>query len=285
MTAQPRSADMRATQHTIKIRRSAIAGVTLVTADTARAFGRHTHDEFGIGLIDRGAQVSASGRGPVEAAAGDVITVNPNEVHDGLALAGQPRRWRMLYLSPEIVGQAARTITQGASREAELAFPAMRSAACTSAFEALHAVAASAERASSGRNWRDLLQDHWNERLLLLLGEVLDAAPARAAPLPGAITRIRARIDADPADDAPLEELARAAGLSRFQLVRAFSTHLGLPPHAYRVQKRIHLARRLIGEGRALAEAAITAGFADQAHMTRALTRAYGLTPGALARA
>ncbi len=276
---------MHAAQPPIQIRRSAIAGVTLVTADTARAFGRHTHDEFGIGLIDRGAQVSASGRGPVEAAAGDVITVNPNEVHDGLALAGQPRRWRMLYLSPEIVGEAARTITQGASREAELAFPALRSAACASAFEALHAVAASADRASSGRHWQDLLQDHWNERLLLLLGELLDAAPARAAPLPGAIARIRVRINADPADDAPLEELARAAGLSRFQLVRAFSTHLGLPPHAYRVQKRIHLARRLIGEGRALAEAAITAGFADQAHMTRALTRAYGLTPGALARA
>jgi AraC-like DNA-binding protein/quercetin dioxygenase-like cupin family protein len=284
---------MHAAQPPIRIRRSAIAGVTLITADTARAFGRHTHDEFGIGLIDRGAQVSASGRGPVEAAAGDVITVNPNEVHDGLALAGQPRRWRMLYLSPEMVGEAARTITQGVSREAELAFPALRSAACASAFEALHAVAASADRASSGHRWQnraqdhgqDLLQDHWNERLLLLLGELLAAAPARAAPLPGAIARLRARIDADPADDAPLEELACAAGLSRFQLVRAFSAHLGLPPHAYRVQKRIHLARRLIGEGRALAEAAITAGFADQAHMTRALTRAYGLTPGALARA
>jgi AraC-like DNA-binding protein/quercetin dioxygenase-like cupin family protein len=276
---------MLAAQRPIQIRRSAIAGVTLVTADTARAFGRHTHDEFGIGLIDRGAQVSASGRGPVEAAAGDVITVNPNEVHDGLALAGQPRRWRMLYLLPEIVGEAARTITQGASHEAELAFPALRSAAGASAFEALHAVAASADRASSGRHWQDLLQDHWNERLLLLLGELLDAAPTSFAPPPDAITRIRARIDADPADDAPLAELARAAGLSRFQLVRAFSAHLGLPPHAYRVQKRIHLARRLIGEGRALAEAAITAGFADQAHMTRALTRAYGLTPGALARA
>lgn len=280
---------MRATPPPIQIRRSAIAGVTLVTADTARAFGRHTHHEFGIGLIDRGAQVSASGRGPVEAFAGDVITVNPNEVHDGLALAGQPRRWRMLYLAPEVVGAAARMITQGASREAELAFPALRSAACAAAFEALHAVAASADRASSGRHrqdhGQDLCRDHWNERLLLLLAELLDAAPARAAPLPGAIARIRNRIDADPADNARLEELARAAGLSRFQLVRAFSAHLGLPPHAYRVQKRIHLARRLIGEGRPLTEAAITAGFADQAHMTRALTRAYGLTPGALARA
>ncbi|TXD83793.1 AraC family transcriptional regulator, partial [Mitsuaria sp. TWR114] len=40
-----------------------IPGVDIVRADTARAFSRHIHDEFGIGLIDRGAQKSASGRG------------------------------------------------------------------------------------------------------------------------------------------------------------------------------------------------------------------------------
>lgn len=58
-----------------------MCGVDAVLADTAQVFGRHTHDQFGVGLIDRGAQKSASGRGMVEAGAGDIITVNPGEVH------------------------------------------------------------------------------------------------------------------------------------------------------------------------------------------------------------
>ena len=33
------------------------------------------HDQYGIGVIMRGAQKSASGRGTVEAQAGDIITV------------------------------------------------------------------------------------------------------------------------------------------------------------------------------------------------------------------
>lgn len=44
------------------------------------------HDQFGIGLVERGAQKSLSGRGMVEAEAGHVITVNPGEVHDGIPL-------------------------------------------------------------------------------------------------------------------------------------------------------------------------------------------------------
>lgn len=75
-----------------RMRRCAIEGVEAVEADTAHSFGRHTHDQFGIGVITRGAQRSASGRGPVEAGPGDMITVNPGEVHDGHPIgdAGRP---------------------------------------------------------------------------------------------------------------------------------------------------------------------------------------------------
>ncbi|GAA0614670.1 hypothetical protein GCM10008943_32310 [Paenochrobactrum glaciei] len=48
-----------------------------MSADTSHAFGRHTHDQFGIGIIMRGAQKSMSGRGGVKAEARDLITVNP----------------------------------------------------------------------------------------------------------------------------------------------------------------------------------------------------------------
>ncbi len=67
-----------------------------VLADGVHASPRHTHEEFGIGLMEVGGQLSASGRGQATAGAGDIIAVNPGEVHDGAPLRGEARRWRML---------------------------------------------------------------------------------------------------------------------------------------------------------------------------------------------
>src|SRR3546814_21030038 len=50
--------------------------ITVVDAHSDRSFARHAHDTFGIGLITEGAQRSWSGRGAVEAACGQLITVN-----------------------------------------------------------------------------------------------------------------------------------------------------------------------------------------------------------------
>ncbi len=60
---------------------SAIDAVSIVSD---RSFPRHSHDEFGIGIMEARGQYSWSGRGSVEARAGDVMTVNPGEIHDGL---------------------------------------------------------------------------------------------------------------------------------------------------------------------------------------------------------
>jgi AraC-like DNA-binding protein len=79
--------------------------------------------------------------------------------------------------------------------------------------------------------------------------------------------------------------LAALAGLSRYQTVRGFARLTGMTPHAYVVQGRLNLARRLIRQGGALAETAVDAGFADQSHMHRVFTSRYGFAPGTFAAA
>lgn len=106
--------------------RSATAGIDAVEAETRHSFARHTHDQFGIGLIYQGAQKSLSGRGMVEAGAGDMITVNPGEVHDGAPIGDAGRSWRMLYFDPSVIATAAADISQGRSDAGEFASPALR---------------------------------------------------------------------------------------------------------------------------------------------------------------
>ena len=254
----------------VRVRGSALAGLQTIAAESARSFPRHTHDVFGIGVIDRGGQRSASGRGAVEAVRGDVITVNPGEVHDGVALRGEARAWRMLHLAPALFGDVAPGL--------ELTRPVLNDPALRAGVDRLFAAVARGD-----------------EALALEQGvlHLLHGAPGVLAPEPApcgalaSLERARARIADDCVNVPTLAELAVEAGLSRFQLLRGFATAFGLPPHAWLQQCRLSRARRLIAQGQALADAAAAAGagFADQSHMTRAFVRFLGFTPGAFAAA
>ncbi|HZV67298.1 MAG TPA: AraC family transcriptional regulator [Telluria sp.] len=257
---------------------SSIAGVDVVAASSRRSFARHTHDQFGIGVIERGAQKSYSARGMVEAGAGDIITVNPGEVHDGMPIGDSGRSWRMLYFDPALVAAALHDISGGKTRIAEFHRPVLRDAATGARLRALFALGAGAAPQPATPLPEQLL--------LAVLASVACERTLRAAPrVPAAVLRARERIDDDPVAPLTLHELARESGLSRFQLLRGFSKATGMTPHAYLVQRRIDLARRMIAGGAALSEAAIASGFADQSYMTRIFVRKYGITPRVYGRA
>jgi AraC-like DNA-binding protein len=253
-------------------------GVEAVTADTVLSFGRHTHEQFGVGLIDRGAQKSASGRGMVEAGAGDIITVNPGEVHDGAPIGDDGRAWRMLYLDPAIIVELAADIGEGGlSCAVEFTQPKVRDECMAGVFRKLfHTMT------DGGENPDGFAAD---EALLLFIGGLLRPKPIGERAIPSGIASARAMIDDAPTSQLTLAALANEAGLSRYQFLRGFTRATGLTPHAYLIQRRIHHARQLIGRGVRLAEVAADSGFSDQSHMTRLFVRCFGLSPGAYAKA
>ncbi|HJV62730.1 MAG TPA: AraC family transcriptional regulator [Albitalea sp.] len=264
--------------HRCRVSATAWAGVHGTWIDSARHYGRHWHDTFGFGLIEHGAQRSASGRGEVEALAGDVITTNPGEVHDGRPIGGPTRRWRMLYLEPAVMASMASTASGG---PLEFARPVIHDRTLPAALRGL---------------WNAL--DRWETRpqpaetlaceeaLVRACSLLASHSTARAPSEPPADLRaVRERLADDLLHPPTLAELATLAGLSRYQLLRRFEKQHGLPPHAWLLQRRIERARQLIGAGVTLAEASSASGFADQSHMTRRFVRQFGYTPGAWQRA
>ena len=77
-----------------------------------------------------------------------------------------------------------------------------------------------------------------------------------------------------------LDELAAAAGIGKFRLIRLFREHTSLPPHALQVAHRGRKARRLLETGETIADTAAATGFADQSHLHHHFQRSLGLTPG-----
>lgn len=265
------------TDHGFKVRRMADLGIEVIEAYSSRSFGRHMHDQFGIGLVLGGAQRSASGRGEVEASAGDLISVNPAEVHDGMPIGASARRWRMLYFDPQLIAASFADMAAETGLSAqEFAYPVLRKPQAAMRFRGLYQAVIGAG-ASGDRLGID-------EALPLLLVQLLDRPVPRASIPDSAIKRAKTLIDDEPQAVVSLADLAREADMSRFQLVRAFARLTGLTPHAYRVQKRVLRARQLISTGISLAQAANASGFADQSHMTRCFVQSFGFSPGVYAR-
>ena len=264
--------------HACRLLRSPWPGVFGTDIESARHYDRHWHTTFGMGVMERAAHRSMSGRGVVDAHAGDVITTNPGEVHDGRPLGRSSRRWRMVYLEATAM---ASMVGDGAmcSADVQLTRPVIQDRRLALML-------------------RDLLArlDGWNgssdgalaceESLVVACGLMLrDHSTIRLdRQVGGDVRRARERL-ADDVDHTPsLSELAMLVGLSKYQLLRRFRRAYGVTPHEWLRQVRIERARASIGGGATLAQVAAACGFADQSHMTRAFVEHFGFTPGAWQR-
>ena len=232
-------------------------------------FPRHSHEQFSLGVIAFGAQRSWSGVGSVTAAAGDVIMANPGEIHDGSPVDGTARGWRMIYLDPAIMAREVREEFVG---RIEIVRPVARDPLLAQHFAELFACLTAAQP--------DTLAGEENllRSLMWVLRQHGMARPAPNGPSPCVAKAIQ-RLNSAPDAHVSLAELAALSGVSRFQLLRGFAREVGITPHAYLVQRRVRLARRLLADGQTSAQAAVLAGFADQSHMTRAFVRQLGVTP------
>lgn len=254
--------------HNASVHRSINRGITAMELVSNHSFPRHTHDEYGIGVLLSGAQRSWSGVGLVESLPGDVITVNPGEFHDGHPIDRAVRCWRIIYFQPDSLAQH---LEPDASHEIEFVSPNLREPGLG------HCVNLLFDRLT--RNEEGLAIE---EIVNYLVGRLApQSRPERCRhACSGPVMKARRRIDDDPASQTGLAELAALSGVSRYQLVRAFARELGVTPYAYVIQRRVQLAHQLLVGGAPLIDAALRSGFADQSHLTRAFVRQFGVPPG-----
>ena len=259
--------------HLAEQHRSAFRGIEAISVVSNRHFPRHAHDQLGMGLMIFGAHRTWSPIGIVEAGAGDVVTINPGEMHDGVPISGKVRGWRMLFFDPHIV---AAEFDDEPSRVAEIGHPVLRDPKLKAWFERLFA------QLTAAQPDRFALEETLLQTLMLAFGRhgVQGNHPQpRATIATTNIAKALRRLDDASEMTTTLSELAALSGLSRFQLLRSFARELGITPYAYLLQRRVRAARRLLAAGRSPAEAAAESGFADQSHMTRAFARQLGITP------
>jgi AraC-like DNA-binding protein len=255
---------------------------------SGHVYHRHSHESYSFGLTEDGAQAFGCRNAQHVSAAGMIMMFNPDEPHDGHAATEAGFTYRMTHVGPDLL---TAVMSDVAGRRAGLPlFPvpvaddrllAARlrrlhgavsgQAGPLEVYERLAGVVCALDRHAAGRAPRRARLDE------------LDAAaggwPAGTgrAALAG---RVRELLHAEYAGQVTADDLAAAAGCSRFAAYRAFRSAFGLSPSDYQRQLRLRAARALLAAGTPAADAAAAAGFADQAHLTRWFRRYYGITPG-----
>ena len=252
-----------------------VDGVELFRARLrGRPFSRHRHDVYAIGVTEVGVQAFEY-RGTVEhSLPGQVYVLHPDELHDGRAEGPGLFGYRQIYVNPDRIAAALPALT---GRPGPLPFaPPVTD----------DQVLARVVRAAFPRAPEPLALD----ALVLALAEGLlrssDAGPTGTlhcrVDLP-AVARgrdyLRSRLAI-----VHSSEMEAVTGLDRYQFARQFRAAYGTSPYRYSVMRRLDVARARLREARPLAETALVAGFADQAHFTRTFKAAFGMTPGRYAK-
>jgi AraC-like DNA-binding protein len=232
------------------------------------SFTPHRHDTYAIGMTTAGVQ-SFDYRGAArQSLPGQVFVLHPDERHDGRAGDERGFGYRIAYIDPALIRDAAEATTLPFVREPVSKDRRLR-------------------RAVVGVVCRenDPMDEVATTFKLVALADALVGAAGDTVTATGrvdtkAVGLVRdtllARLDAK----ISIAELEAISGLTRWQLARQFRRAYGVSPYRFRLLRRLDRARALLVRGHALAEVAQSSGLADQAHFSRQFRSAYGLPPG-----
>lgn len=239
------------------------------------SFAKHTHEGFAVGVIEDGAE-SFYYRGATHTAAvGSLIVFNPNEVHTGQGADEYGWEFRIFYAGSELLQKAASELSGDWRDIPFLAEPIIRDETVVKLMRSLHQTL-EASNSTLERQSRFL----W--AFAHLIQRHADDLPTER-PIGqerNAVRLVREYLEDNYARNVSLDEMAALAGLSSYHLIRVFRNEVGLPPHAYLQQVRIHRARQLLSTGTTLVEVAYDTGFVDQSHFTKQFKKLVGVTPG-----
>lgn len=206
----------------------------------------------------------------------NVQLMEPGDLHVTTS-ASQPASYFVIWWQPHYVEKLAREL--GHTGTPQLRTCQTADPECVSGLFGVY-------RATLGQNPL-AVHDSVIEATALLLERCMLTSRRRSSLVrfhPG-VAKARELLNARYADRITLDELATAAGLSKFHLVRSFTQECGLAPHAYQNLRRVVDAKLRIERGESIKEAATSTGFADQAHFSRVFKRIVGVPPGAWSKA
>ena len=256
-------------------------GIDLFEADYKNfTFPKHSHDYYAFGTILNGAEQFMTRGTNYVASRGQLLMMNPMQVHDGGPASDDGYQYQIMFIAPEIFGDLVRELSPTNTGLPFFGNCVVDDRELHLQLQQLHRMFRPDLSATTSLLERDSQLLYSAARLAL---RHADAPPFVFRPgsedkrVQTVIDYMAAHLD----ENIALEDLATITGLSRFHLLRVFREATGLPPHAYFNHMRLRRAKRMLFDGATIADAAAATGFADQSHLNRHFKTMWGVSPGA----
>lgn len=237
-------------------------------------YAKHSHETFSIGAVTGGRSVYVSRHASEWIGGGAVVMMNPDDVHACNPVADE--RWSYCMLHVDVAWFTNLQHELGFSENH--AFRAFSQTLTTDSqlfddLNHLHAILVD--------NDVELLRKE--SAAVAFFAEVQQKLNPASLPDHDAsrqLSRAAEFIAENCTRALTLDDVCNAAELSPSHLIRAFKQRYGMTPHAYLINRRIQYSRAQLRRGRLIADVALDAGFADQAHLQRTFKRLVAATPG-----
>lgn len=237
-------------------------------------YAPHSHTEWSLGAITEGRSTFHYRDDEYVVAAGDLVLMNPEWVHACNPIDNQPWAYLMMYIDTTwLTNLRYQSGLLHAPRWQDISTAILSDLGWYGRY--CHVADCLLD------SQRDLLEKQTTVvEFLSDLMHQLSSKPAEPVQqTPEALKKLAIYLDSNVAKEVSLDKLCAYSGYSPGHLIRAFKQYFGLTPHAYLINRRVQFGQSELKSGKPIAEAALSAGFADQPHFQRTFKRLRAATP------
>lgn len=235
-------------------------------------FPEHLHDYYVIGYVEQGERKFNCKGNIYSLSKGSILLLNPNENHSCSEHCGEGLTYKSLNISTKTMLDLTREI-MGKDYVVEFFKSVIIDENLGFIFNNVHNMIM--------ENCEEFAKE---EQFIFMMSEMIEKysryfkSPINEYEIE--IKKVCDFIEENYSDKVTLDMLCEISELSKSTLIRVFTKTMEITPYKYLENVRINKAKKLIENGIAPIEAAISTGFSDQSHFNKYFTRFIGITPG-----
>lgn len=237
------------------------------------SYSKHWHDEFAIGLIEKGVEGLDFNGSKIHIPQNNIVAINPGEVHTGFSGCDLGWTYRMFYFDASLIKEIIEE--QAVYSIPNIINPSINDKNLFDNLLKLH-ISLEEEQFSLARDSFLI----YSLTQLFSKHSSIKFKSDKSYKDCKVNNTIREYIIDNFKENISLEELSLLVKRDKYQIIRNFKKQYGVTPHQFLILLKIKKSKELLEKGFNITFTALECGFFDQSHFGKNFKSVYGLTPG-----
>jgi len=241
------------------------------TTKSSKHYKPHMHTTLSIGAIDQGEVIYSVADKKANLKSGSLALINPDTIHHCNPVGDAKRSYYMLYI------------------DTSYALKIQSSLFGNDSFIPLDSILLQDKKIYE--KYIDSMDFFMGENFLIekeqkiinlletIFLKTIKHKKIKSQETPLHVNRVKEILAKDLDLDLSLNDMAKALKSNPYTLLRDFKKETGITPHAYRMNLRIEMAKKLLQKGASISQTAQECGFFDQSHLHRHFKAITAVTP------